>query len=180
MKRSLVLITLISAAMLTMSASADEAKTHNPKQSKTMTSTATVSSTAASKNAADVVRQFFAAFGKGDVEGVLNTFHSSTSITAVRKGERKPDELHGSYTGKDGAKTFLANLGKTFDTKAFSVDHVVGDEKVAFASGSFLHNIRSTGKPYTSDWALMVVVQDGKILEYHFYEDSASFVSASK
>ena len=72
------------------------------------------------------------------------------------------------------------NLGKTFDTKAFSVGHVIGQGDVAFANGSFLHLVKSTGKPFSSDWALMSVVKDGKILEYHFYEDSAAFAQASR
>ena len=76
-------------------------------------------------------------------------------------------------------KEFISNLGNSFDTKAFSVDHIVGEGNVAFASGKFTHQVKSTGKPYASDWSLMCVIQDGKILEYHFYEDSASFVLAN-
>jgi hypothetical protein len=143
-----------------------------PAKSKTMTTT--------TKGSADVVKGFFEAFGKGDSEGVINSFHPETNIVAVRKGERKGDQLYGSYSGTEGAKTFLTNMGKNFDTKAFSVDHVIGEGNVAFASGSFVHNIRSTGKPYASAWALKVIVKDGKILEYHFFEDTAGFVEASK
>ncbi|MBJ6760417.1 nuclear transport factor 2 family protein [Myxococcaceae bacterium JPH2] len=132
------------------------------------------------KTSADVLKGFFDAFGKGDADGVVNSFHPDALIVAVRKGDRKGEQLHGSYKGKDGAKEFVTNLGKNFDTKAFSVEHLIGDGDVAYASGAFVHNIRSTGKPYASDWALKVLVKDGKILEYHFYEDSAGFVEASK
>ncbi|QSQ20835.1 nuclear transport factor 2 family protein [Pyxidicoccus parkwayensis] len=142
--------------------------------------TAAAAATTATKSAADVVKGFFDAFGKGDGEAVVNSFHKDAVITAVRKGERKGTQLHGTYNGQQGAKDFVTNLGKNFDTKAFSVDSVIGEGNVAFASGAFVHNIRTTGKPYASDWALKVIVKDGKILEYHFYEDSAGFVEASK
>jgi ketosteroid isomerase-like protein len=150
------------------------------KKDKDMTATVAAANTVATKSAADVVKGFFEAFGKGDADGVVNAFHKDAVIVAVRKGERKGTQLHGSYAGQQGAKDFVTNLGKNFDTKAFSVDQVIGEGNVAFASGAFVHNIRSTGKPYASDWALKVIVKDGKILEYHFYEDSAGFVEASK
>lgn len=130
------------------------------------------------KSAAEVLKGFFEAFGKGDADGVINSFHPDSLIVAVHKGERKDYQLYGSYSGKEGAKAFVTNLGKNFDTKAFSVEHVVGEGNVAYASGAFVHNIRTTGKPYASDWALKILVKDGKILEYHFYEDSARFVEA--
>jgi uncharacterized protein len=131
-------------------------------------------------SSADVVRGFFAAFGKGDADGVINSFHPEVAITAVRRAERKPDQLYGTYAGREGAKAFLVALGKTFDTQAFSVANVIGEGGIAFANGSFVHKVRTTGKPFASDWALMCVVKEGKILEYHFYEDSAAYVDASR
>lgn len=130
-------------------------------------------------SSADVVKGFFAAFGKGDVEGVVNSFHEKATIVAVRKGDRKGNH-YGNYAGREGARAFVTVLGKTFDTQAFAVDHVIGEGNVAFASGSFTHKLKTTGKLFTSDWALKCIVQDGKILEYHFYEDSEAFRDAGK
>jgi ketosteroid isomerase-like protein len=179
MKARLSLTALVFALALSTQAAAESkpAAAAAPK-SKTMTAAATTTTT---KSSAEVLKSFFDAFGKGDADGVVNTFHPDAAITAVRKSaDRKGEQLHGSYTGKAGAKEFVMNMGKTFDTKAFSVEHLIGEGDVAYASGSFVHNIRSTGKPYASDWALKVIVKEGKILEYHFYEDSAGFIDASK
>ncbi|WP_199728726.1 nuclear transport factor 2 family protein [Corallococcus sp. CA053C] len=178
MKARLSLTALVFALALSTQAAAESkpAAAAAPK-SKTMTAAATTTT----KSSADVLKSFFEAFGKGDADGVVNTFHQDAAITAVRKAsDRKGEQLHGTYTGKAGAKEFVANMGKAFDTKAFSVEHLIGEGDVAYASGSFVHNIRSTGKPYASDWALKIIVKEGKILEYHFYEDSAGFIEASK
>ncbi|MDF2692582.1 MAG: hypothetical protein K0S65_965 [Labilithrix sp.] len=131
-------------------------------------------------NSADVVNEFFAAFGKGNMDGIIATFHPQAEIVAVRKAARKHGDIYGSYSGKDGAKAFVASLGGAFDTQAFSVDHVVGQGNVVFASGSFTHKLKTTGKPFSSDWALKCIVEDGKIREYHFFEDSAAYVEASR
>jgi hypothetical protein len=135
--------------------------------------------TSSSSKSADVVKAFFAAFGRGDLAALVDSFHQQTSIVAVRDAERSDHQLYGTYRGREGASEFIANLGKTFDTKAFDVANVIGDGDVAFANGTFTHALKSNGKLYSSGWALMCLIEDGKILEYRFYEDSARFTQAS-
>ena len=125
------------------------------------------------------VKTFFNAFGNRDFNGIINTFHDSCSIDAVRNTKRTGKEIYGSYKGKDGAKEFITNLGNTFETKAFTVDHIIGEGNIAFANGKFTHQLKTTGKLFASDWSLMCVIQDGKILEFHFYEDSEKFAVAN-
>jgi ketosteroid isomerase-like protein len=132
------------------------------------------------KQSKAVVQDFFNAFGKGDFNGIINSFHDSSRITAVRDGNRNGSQIYGTYQGKEGAKTFISNLGNAFDTKAFSVDHFVSEGNVVFVNGKFTHIVKSSGKLFSSDWALMCVIKDDKIMEYHFYEDSESFSEASK
>lgn len=129
---------------------------------------------------ADVVNAFFSASGKGDLLGILNTFHPDCSITAVRKADRAGVQIYGSYQHKSGAKEFIENLGSAFDTQAFTVNHVVGQGEVAFADGNFTHRVKATGKLFTSGWALRCIIRDGKILDYYFYEDSAAYDEASR
>lgn len=125
------------------------------------------------------VRVFFDAFAQGDFEGILNAFHPETTITGIREGERKEKDMYGTYKGTEGVKEFLTNLGNAFDTQSFSVENIVGGEGIAFANGKFVHKVMATGKLFPSDWALYAVIKDGKIYEYHFYEDSARFEEAN-
>lgn len=132
------------------------------------------------KSSKEVVQQFFGAFGNGDFNGIINTFHDSCTIEAVRSAERQGTQIFGTYQGKEGAKTFLTNLGSHFDTKAFSVTNLIGEGDVAFANGKFTHVVKANGKTYSSNWALMCRIQDEKIVEYHFYEDSEKFAEANR
>lgn len=127
-----------------------------------------------------VVKEFFSAFSNGNLEGIINSFHEDAVIYAVRNGQRLTGEIYGTYKGRSGAREFINNLGSTFDTRAFQVDRIAGDGELAFATGSFLHIVKSTGREYSSQWALACVIKDNKIIEYRFYEDSASFLVASK
>ena len=161
---SLAVLGLISSTALSQS------KTSTNKNSEKMTI----------DNQAEVpVKAFFDAFGKGDFEGILDTFHPDVTITAVRESPNEPPGIYGTYHGMDGVKSFLSKLGDAFDTQSFTVDDIVGNAEVAYASGHFLHKVKSTDKMFESDWALHTVVKDGKIYEYHFYEDSASFEEAN-
>jgi len=132
------------------------------------------------KQSKEVVQGFFTAFGNGDFNGIVNSFHDSCTVVAIRDSQRSDNQIYGTYKGKDGAKTFLANLGSAFDTKAFTVENVIGDGDVSFANGKFTHIVKSTGKAFQSDWALMCVTKNDKIFEYHFYEDSEKFVESNR
>ncbi len=127
----------------------------------------------------DVLGQFFKAFGNQDLQGLLDTFHNDVEIYAIRKSKQKEEQIYGGYKGIKGVKTFLTNLGSTFDTQSFVVDHMIGEADIAFANGSFVHKVKATGKLFTSDWALCVKVKEEKIISYQFFEDSAAFEEAN-
>lgn len=127
----------------------------------------------------EAVKAFFNAFGQGDPDGVIEAFHPETTITAVRPGQRADNALYGTYRGKEGARNFISNIVSAFNTKAFSVESIIGEGEVVFANGSFTHQLKSTAKVFESAWALRVVVKDGKIFEYFFYEDSEKLAEAS-
>jgi len=133
-----------------------------------------------SKQSKEIVQGFFTAFGNGDFSGVINSFHDSCTVTAIRDAQRNGSQIYGTYKGKEGVKTFLTNLGNAFDTKAFTIENIIGEGSVSFANGKFTHVLKSTGKSFPSDWALMCVIKDDKILEYHFYEDSEMFSESNK
>lgn len=132
--------------------------------------------------AAAAIQAFFDAFGAGDLDALVATFTGDAIITAVRTAERDENAagVYGTYRGHAGVRAFVANLGANFDTKAFDVERIVGEgDDVAFATGSFTHVVKATGREFSSDWALMCVVTDGRISEYRFFEDSAAFATAS-
>lgn len=142
-----------------------------------MSNQAQLSQAQPSSSPRHVVQQFFDAFGRGDLPSINALFHPKAKIVAVRDGVRRGQQLHGSYSGREGLAEFLGNLGRAFETQAFAVDHVIAEGPVAFASGSFTHRVKSTGKHFSSAWALKCLVQDQQIVEYQFYEDSAALVA---
>lgn len=126
------------------------------------------------------VRAFFNAFGKADLEAILELFDPQVEITAICNKKPTQESPYGKFLGTEGLKTFLQNMEIWFDTKSFAVENVIGEGDTAFANGSFQHELKSTGRMFVSDWALMCKTNEGKISEYHFYEDSHKFYEANR
>jgi uncharacterized protein len=171
-KMKKALLSLVTVCLMIGASTNSTSQTTNQK-SKTM-------ETVAKMESKEVVQGFFTAFGQGDLNGVINSFHDSCTIVSIRDCQRSNNQLYGTYKGKDGVKTFLSNLGNAFDIKAFTVENVIGDGNVSFANGKFTNLVKSTGKSFQSDWALMCVIKNDKIFEYHFYEDSEAFSESNK
>lgn len=135
--------------------------------------------TATKQNIA-VIQDYFTAFQQGNMKKVLNTFHEDCLIVSVRNKDREKEQLHGTYRTKEQAKQFLQNISNLFNTEEFIVEKIIGDGNVVFANGTFVHKLKSTKKMFVSDWVQRCIIEDDKIKEYRFYEDSAAFVEASK
>ncbi|SHG57621.1 nuclear transport factor 2 family protein [Flagellimonas flava] len=126
-----------------------------------------------------VVENYFNAFQQGKIDQVLDSFHDDCLIVSVKDENRPKKQLHGTYKTKSEAQQFIANIVDLFDTKKFEVERIVAQNNIVFANGSFVHEVKATGKMFVSDWVQLSVIADGKIKEYRFYEDSAAFVKAS-
>lgn len=133
------------------------------------------------KTNTEVVQAYFNAFKEGNMTAVLNCFHPDCYIVSVKEEERSTEQLHGVYRTRKEAKQFLANINTLFDTKAFTVQSIAAvNDTLVMATGSFSHEVKATGKLFNSNWVQLCRIEDEKIKEYRFYEDSAAFVAASK
>ncbi len=132
------------------------------------------------KSNIEVVQDYFNAFQNGDMENVLNAFHSDCYIVSVKEEERPKKQLHGIYRTKEEAKQFLKNITSLFDTKYFTVNQIASaGDNLVMSNGTFSHEVKTTGKLFNSSWVQLCIIENEKIKEYRFYEDSAAFVAAS-
>jgi ketosteroid isomerase-like protein len=132
------------------------------------------------KSNIEVVQDYFNAFQNGDMEHVLNAFHPDCYIVSVKEEERPKEQLHGIYRTKEEAKQFLNNITSLFNTKDFTVNQIVSaGDNLVMSNGTFSHEVKITGKLFNSSWVQLCFIENEKIKEYRFYEDSAAFVAAS-
>ncbi|BCJ46166.1 hypothetical protein GCM10010168_51150 [Actinoplanes ianthinogenes] len=126
-------------------------------------------------SATALVAGFFQSFGAGDLPGLLALFADDVDFrvagapTVPWVGERRT---------RAEIEAFFKTLGAELTTEAFAVDAVFGDATNAGATGSFTQRVNSTGKAFTSDFALYVQANVGEIVKFRFFEDSFAVAEA--
>jgi ketosteroid isomerase-like protein len=136
-----------------------------------MSSTPSTIATDSPANAAgEVVDAFFAAFGSGDSEALLDLyaypvdFHVAGAPNVPWSGERST---------RDELAEFFGTFGKVLSApESFELTGRIeqGSDAVVFADCVF--SVLDTGKKFRNRYALHFSVLDGQITKYHMYEDS--------
>ena len=121
----------------------------------------------------DVVQGAWDAFGRGDIEAVLDAI-APTAETRV------PETLPwgGTYTGPDGFRDFLTRLTENFDQFTATPDKVLGADDnhvvvVAIVKG------RTKGGATIENRAVWIYqLRDGKIADAETFGDTAQVLEA--
>lgn len=122
----------------------------------------------------DIVEAFFARFGAGDADGVLELFADDVDFN-IAGAYFVP--WTGPRTDKAGVAEFLT-AAAAVEPQQFAIEQVLTDGGTGVALGHFTHKVRATGKTFSSRFALHVVIDGGLITRYHMFEDSYAIAEA--
>jgi len=128
---------------------------------------------------ATTVGKMYEAFGRGDINYILNNIADDCRWIAAGEGTLQQG---GTYIGEDAA-TFFKRLAENEEFNAFnvtSVNNINDDEVVAF--GNMTCTAKGTGKKVTSDWTMhWKFDDDGKAVYFHdFFDTAAAYVAEQK
>lgn len=121
------------------------------------------------------VKDFFAAIGRGDREGLLALV--AEDIEWIIPGADWP--LAGTYRGHAGLADLLETASKSIETSTEPREFVAqGDQVlvVGFASGK----IKATNKAFEDDWIFAITVRDGRLTNIREYIDTQALAPASQ
>jgi ketosteroid isomerase-like protein len=124
-----------------------------------------------------LVQQAYAAFGRGDVDGILATLADNISWEPVI-GASEHVPTAGKRLGKAAVREFFRILdqSETFDTFEPKEYIAQGDRVVVL--GHYAGKTKTTGRPMASDWVMIFRCQDGKITDFREFADSAALNAA--
>ena len=91
------------------------------------------------------VQRMFEAFGKGDLDGLLETVHPDSRWTYVGANPRPTKRV---YTGKDGAGRFFETILRNLDMTAFQPREFVTENDTVVVIGFESGTVKATGKPF--------------------------------
>ena len=119
--------------------------------------------------------QFLAAVFSGDTQAVLDACSDDVRFIGTRPTPSDSVAIYGTHRGKDGALKFFDIFGQTLEAGDFHTEAVIAQGHHVAMYGRLAHTARATSRPFESDWALMMQFDDaGKLVLYHFYEDTAA------
>jgi uncharacterized protein len=81
--------------------------------------------------------------------------------------------------GHDGVEAFFGTLLADFEVLEINDRKLIAEGDTAAVFGNFRYRNRGTGKIVESDFAIEILVADGKIARFHFYENTYAVVEAS-
>ena len=127
----------------------------------------------------EVVQAAYAAFGKGDVPGVVALLTPDVHWESV--GDPADFPALGVKTGTAAVEAQFALLGSLLSFQSFSPQRffAAGPDTV-FVLGHYDRTVLKTGKAANSDFVHVFVVRDGKIASYREFQDTATLVLAAR
>ena len=127
-----------------------------------------------STNPVQVVKNFFAAMGRGDKPGLLAL--SAKDIEWIIPGKDWP--LAGTYRGHAGLADLLQK-SELLETSTKPLEFVAQEDRVlviGFAKGRII----ATNKTFEDDWVFAITVQKGKLTKIREYIDTQALARASE
>jgi uncharacterized protein len=123
-----------------------------------------------------IVQEAYAAFGRGDIQGVLATLDEHVTWKPITgAGPHVPHA--GERHGKGQIREFFDILGRSLTFDRFEPREFIaqGDHVVVLGhySGRAVR-----GKAFESDWAMVFRVRNGKVVHFQEFTDSAAINAA--
>jgi uncharacterized protein len=121
------------------------------------------------------VKDFFAAIGRGDREGLLALVAEDNEW--IIPGEDWP--LAGTRRGHAGLADLLETASKTMETSTEPREYVAQGDRVLVV-GVATGKIKATNKPFKDDWVFAITVRNGKVTKIREYIDTQALARASQ
>jgi hypothetical protein len=123
-----------------------------------------------------VVRDFFAALGRGDKQGLLAL--SVEDIEWIIPGEDWP--LAGTHRGHPGLADLLQKASDTLETSYPEPPEFVAQGDRVLVVGFARGRIIATNKTFEDHWVFAITVRNGKLTKIREYIDTLALARASE
>ncbi len=123
-----------------------------------------------------VVQDLYAAFGRGDIPGLMELLAEDVDWYFNSSSEAIP--FAGSWQGHDGVMTFFRKVAETCEILAFGPNEVIAMGEHVLTLGHERIRIRANGREFEADWAHLFTVRAGKIVRLREFYDTAVMAKA--
>lgn len=123
-----------------------------------------------------VVQDAYAAFGRGDFEGVLSKL--SDDVDWFIPGPANEVAPMGRWRGHEGVREFFRVLAESQDAEQFEPQRFIAQDDLVVVLGHYKWLVKATGRSTESDWVHVFTLHDGLVTKFQEYTDTANFMEA--
>jgi ketosteroid isomerase-like protein len=128
------------------------------------------------KENVQIVKDFFAAMGRGDKQGLLAL--AAEDIEWMIPGEGWP--LAGTHRGHAELAAVLQKASEEVEMTYPKPPEFVAQGDRVLVIGSATGKIKATNKPFKDDWAFAITVRSGKVANIREYIDTQALARAAQ
>lgn len=120
-----------------------------------------------------LVQSAFAAFGRGDIPGVLATLDPNVEWDAIIGADPTIVPTAGSRRGVHAVASFFATLGDTMVFDRFEPREFIAEGDQVVCLGYYQARVPKTAGTVSSTWAMAFTIRNGRIVRFREWSDSA-------
>ncbi len=124
----------------------------------------------------EITQALFAAFGAGDVPGILA--HVNDDIRIEFYGPSDIIPYADFYEGMDEARRFFETVLASVDIHVFDTQEFLSDGDKVVVTGVLHLTAKSTGRDIKSDFVHVITMKDGKWSKFRDFMDTHEAVKA--
>jgi ketosteroid isomerase-like protein len=125
----------------------------------------------------DLVRQAYAAFGRGDVQGVLDCMTDDIEWEPIY-GAASYVPTAGHRHGKAQVAEFFRTLYETEQFDSFEPREFIEQGDVVIVLGHYAGRTKPAGRRMESDWVMIFRMRGGKVASFKEFTNSAALNAA--
>jgi ketosteroid isomerase-like protein len=122
-----------------------------------------------------VVQNAYAAFGRGDVDGILGLLADNVEWQSFGPAELP---MTGLRRGKPEVGRFFKQVGETWNFERFEPREFIVQGDLVVALGYYSGTAKGPGRKFAAEFAHAFTVQGGKITRFREYTDTANLAAA--
>jgi uncharacterized protein len=121
------------------------------------------------------VQELYAAFGRGDIETVLDGF--AEDVEWVIPG---PADIPfaGQRHGREQVAQFFRELEQAEEIQEFEPQEYIAQADKVVVLGHYRARIKSTGRTVEGDWAHVLTLKQGRVARFREFTDTATMAAA--
>ena len=122
-----------------------------------------------------LIQDCFDAFARGDVGYIV----ARVSNDVDWQGDATAEIPYaGTYKGPQGVGQFFSRMADAVDVKSWEPKRVVVAGDGVLATGAWSASVKSTGRTFATEWAMVFGFHDDKISSFRVYDDTATAAAA--